>query len=183
MKKVAKIIIVFVFLLSPNIVEAQHPDKQVIIEKIGEIALFTKWPKNKSSKKFKILIINEFQFSARVSGYYSDKKIKSKDVEVVQKNLDFIKGDVKNFNFSAFHIIFIPTIIDADLQMLITNIGTKGVLTFSNGKGNSQKGVMVNFYNTKNSLPFEINQKAVVESGLYIDSILLNEVRIINPQK
>jgi hypothetical protein len=104
---------------------------------------------------------------------YAKQKIKNKDVVI--KQLSSI-NDVKDV-----HILFIGVSSEDELKEIINVTKNKPVLTISEKKGYAHKGVLINFYLEGNKVRFEINEKAVKESGLIMGFQLLSYAKIINP--
>jgi len=77
--------------------------------------------------------------------------------------------------------LFISKIDDTQLNSILEIVGSVPVLTISNTTDFAAKGVILNFYETESKTPFEVNFKSLKKSGVYIDAILLDNVKIVEP--
>jgi hypothetical protein len=67
--------------------------------------------------------------------------------------------------------------------LILSCTGNKPILTVSDTKGFAEKGVLINFYMMGDKIKFEINEKAVHESGLVMSYRLLNLARIVHQER
>jgi hypothetical protein len=89
------------------------------------------------------------------------------------------RGYVSARNMGGCEIIFISQSEEEQLDSIVEAIKDTPVLTISDTKGFTQRGVMINFYMESNRVLFEINPKAAIRSGLKISSALLRIARIV----
>jgi hypothetical protein len=164
-----------IYLFSQNSsITDEYTLKAVYFEKF---TLFTEWPKNNTNENprntFVIGVIGGNPFGKKLEELYHKQKINNMKVEI--QHLSSIK-EIKCQN-----ILFIYDLDPSEIQKLVMVTKQKPILTISETEGYSEKGVLINFFIQQGKLRFEINENAVKESGLKIDSRLLNFARIINP--
>jgi hypothetical protein len=78
-------------------------------------------------------------------------------------------------------MLFIASSAAEILSEILSNTRDKPILTVSDTNGFAAKGVLINFFLAGDKIKFEINEKAVHESGLVMSYRLLNLARIVNP--
>lgn len=148
--------------------------KAVALEKI---AMFITWPgetdKTIHSQDFVIAVLANKKFGNILEDIYRDKKIKDKPVSIIQITTidELIQCD----------ILFIPSIKTNELQHVLDGLKEKPILTISDTEGFAESGCFINFYEFENKLRFEINQKAMLNTGFSIDFRLLRVSKVINP--
>jgi hypothetical protein len=76
-------------------------------------------------------------------------------------------------------MLYIADSEERDLERIVEAVKDTPVLTISDTKGFTQRGVMVNFYMENNKVLFEINPNAAMRAGLKISSALLRIARIV----
>jgi hypothetical protein len=104
---------------------------------------------------------------------YSKRKIKNKRI-IIKSIKDF--SEIKNCD-----ILIIGKINEYNLNKILSITSELPILTISENKGYSEKGVLINFYTENNKLRFEINETAVLKSPIQISFYLFNSAKIINP--
>ena len=67
------------------------------------------------------------------------------------------------------------------LHKIISLTRDKPILTISDAKGFAKNGDLMDFYTHDNLIRFEVNEKAVRESGLSMSYLLLKVARIVKP--
>jgi len=137
---------------------------------------YIEWPESSgvsdTSTSFIIAVIGESPFGSILEKAYAKQKIKNKKVEI----LYFSTSD----EIADCHILFISNSTEKVLPEILSRTRNKPILTVSDTEGFAQKKVLINFYD---EVKFEINEKAVHESGLAMSYRLLNRARIVDPIK
>lgn len=137
---------------------------------------FIDWPKNNRvndhRKNFTIGIIGTDPFNGKLEQVYNDQRIKNKPVTVLrlESYAEIEKCD----------LLFISASEADQLANILNKTWNKAILTISDTPGFGQKGVLINFYWDLEKIRFEINEKAVNDSGLYFGFRLLNAATLIN---
>lgn len=154
--------------------ESEYQIKAVFLE---QFTRFIEWPESSSvsdsSKPFIIAVIGENPFGPILGNTYEERRIKDKDVELRYiSSIDEI---------DSVHILFISDSNRKILPDIINFTKNKPILTIGDAEGFAQKNVLINFYQSDDRIKFEINEKAVHESGLVVSYILFNLAKIVNP--
>lgn len=137
---------------------------------------FVDWPepatddKNKS-KFFVIAVIGKNPFNSILEQLYSNRKIKNKPVKIM-----YISEPEE---IPDCHILFISESMKNKLGEILAVTGKKPILTVGDTKGFAEKKVHINLYVENEEFPFEINGKAVRESGLSMDYRLLEFAKVV----
>ncbi|OFX83562.1 MAG: hypothetical protein A2X00_09315 [Bacteroidetes bacterium GWE2_32_14] len=130
---------------------------------------------NDINQPFIISIIGETKLTENLHLVYSQQEINNKRVIIrVIKDLKEIEGS---------HILFIAESEKKNIQKLQQITNGLPILTVSETKGFSEKGILINFYEEDKKLRFEINETAVLKSPLKMSYYLLSTARIIEPVK
>jgi hypothetical protein len=79
------------------------------------------------------------------------------------------------------HLVYVTDDSRQNLPMVLETTGDKPILTVGDCPGYAEKGILVNFYITKQKLRFEINEAAFHKTGLQVAPILLKVADIVNP--
>jgi hypothetical protein len=148
--------------------------KAVAFEKIS---MFIDWPVaetgRSASSDFVITVLGQNTFGTTLEELYQGKKIKDKKVTI-----NYITA---NQNPGNCDLLFISKMKISDLKKILANIKGMPVLIVSDTEGFAEAGCFVNMYEFENKLRFEINQKAMQDSGFKIDYRLLRVSKVINP--
>lgn len=89
--------------------------------------------------------------------------------ELVVRHFD----SYRDVNTKECHVIFISPSEKGNLDDILKTLAGPNVLTISDTDGFGKRGVMINFYMSKNKVRFEINLKAAKRAGVKISSKLL----------
>lgn len=150
--------------------------KAVFLERFTR---FIDWPETKNpdnnSESFVIAVIGNPQFANLLSNIYQKKNIQGK--QVIIQNIDQIeKMDNPNLLYIAPHT-------NQKLAVILEQARRTPILTIADTDGFAKKGVMINFYmSKKNKIRFEINERAVKDSGLHISYKLLSVAKIVQSE-
>lgn len=158
--------------LSINAQQSEYTIKAVFLE---HFTRFIEWPGSfgiaDTSQPFYIAVIGENPFGSILDQVYSEQKIKNRRVEI----LYFATPD----EITDCHILFISSSNKEILSEILSYTRDKPILTVGDTERFAEKGVLVNFYLSGNRIKFEINEKAVHESGLVMSYRLLSLARIV----
>lgn len=148
--------------------------KGILLEKFTR---FVEWPEfsnvNNELKPFIIGIIGENPFHPDLESLYKDRQVKSKAVKIFEISR---VQDIKKCN-----LLFISRSEKYRLSQIINSIQDQPILTISDSKEFSGKGVIINFRIDEDKIRFEIDENAVHNAGLYMSHLLLKEAEIIHP--
>ncbi len=150
--------------------------KAVYLEKFTR---FVSWPEesrmNNPELPFVIAVIGRTPLTENLDQIYSNQKINNKKVEV--------KRIYNLYEIENVHILVIAETERKNLQNILALTKKLPVLTISEAPNFAEKGVLINFYEDRNKLRFEINETAVLQSPLQMSFYLLNSAKIVNPVK
>ncbi|UCE36565.1 MAG: YfiR family protein [Thermoplasmata archaeon] len=154
--------------------QSEYTIKAVFLE---HFTRFIEWPESSgiedTSSAFVIEVIGENPFGSILEEIYAEQKIKNKRAEI-----RYISTPDE---ISDCHILFISKSAKSILPDILSCTRNRPILTVSDTEGFAQKRVLINFYLSGDNIKFEINEKAVHESGLVMSYKLLNLARIVNP--
>lgn len=157
----------------------QEPEYQIKAVFLEHLTRFIEWPDSSgvsdTSTPFIVTVIGENPFGSILEEIYAKQKIKNKKVEIRHVSTPDDLADC--------HILFISSSNKNILPVILSRTMNKPILTISDTEGFAQKKVLINFYLSGNKIKFEINEKAVHESGLAMSYMLLNLARIVNPAR
>jgi hypothetical protein len=155
----------------------QEPEYQVKAIFLEHFTRFIEWPNSSgisdTSTPFIIAVIGENPFGAILEQTYAKQKIKNKRVEIHY----LLSPD----EIADCHLLFISSSNKKILDEILSRTRNRPVLTISDTEGFAKKKVLINFYLFGNKIKFEINEKAVHESGLAMSYMLLNLAIIVDP--
>jgi hypothetical protein len=150
--------------------------KAVYLEKFSR---FVTWPEeslmNDPDKPFVISIIGRTPLTNNLEQIYSIQKINNKKVT--------IKRISNLYEIENSHILVIAESERKNLQNILSLTKNLPVLTISEAPNFAEKGILINFFEEKNKLRFEINETAVLQSPLQMSFYLLNSAKIVKPVK
>lgn len=153
--------------------QSEYTIKAVFLE---HFTRFIEWPESfeiaDTSYPFYVAVIGENPFGSILDQIYSDQKIKNRKVEI-----QYISTPDE---ITDCHILFISSSNKEILPEILSRTRNKPILTVSDTNGFAEHGVLINFYLTGSKIKFEINEKAVHESGLVMSYRLLSLARIVD---
>ena len=166
----------FVTPLSAVTQQSEFTIKAVFLE---HFTRFIEWPESfenaDASYPFYVAVIGENPFGSILDQIYSEQKIKNRRVEIRYiSTLDEI---------TDCQILFISSSNEEILAEILSHTKDKPILTVSDTDGFAETGVLINFYLARNKIKFEINERAVHESGLVMSYRLLSLARIVNQMR
>ena len=172
------LVIAIFHLYLPSGTFAQNMDaytvKAVFLERFTR---FVEWPPeaaiNDKLQPFIIAVIGKNPFGTKLNTIYSTRKIRDKKVKIIYiSNVNEIVG---------CHLLFVSESEKNELHKIISLTRDKPILTIGDAKGFAKNGGLMNFYTLDNLIRFEVNEKAVRESGLSMSYLLLKAARIVKP--
>ena len=153
--------------------QSEYTIKAVFLE---HFTRFIDWPESvdiaDASYPFCVAVIGENPFGSILDQIYSEQKIKKRRVEIRY----FSTPD----EIADCHILFISSSNKEILPEILSHTKNKPILTVSDTKGFAESGVLINFYLAGSKIKFEINERAVNESGLVMSYRLLSLAKIVN---
>ena len=154
--------------------EQEYQIKAVFLE---QFTRFIEWPDSSAvsdtSAPFIVAVIGENPFGSILEKTYTKRKIKHKKVEIRTISTPDEIADC--------HLLFISSSNKKNLPEILSRTRNKPILTVGDTEGFAQEKVLINFYLSGKKVKFEINEKAVHESGLVVSYMLLGLARIVNP--
>ncbi len=158
-----------------GVVKAQESRYAIEAAFIQKISRFVEWPFAKwySNKKhsFTISILGDSPILENLQMIASSTKINEKKILI--KKLKNIR------ELGRTNILFISKDQKKRLDHILSSVEGKNILTISDTPGFGEKGVMINFYQWKTFIRFEINLKVLGQTDLVVSSRLLRVARII----
>ena len=153
--------------------QSEYTIKAVFLE---HFTRFIEWPESieiaDPSYPFYVAVIGENPFGSILDQIYSEQKIKNRRVEIMYLSTPDEITDCQ--------ILFISSSNKEILSEILSRTRNKPILTVSDTNGFAENGVLINFYLTGSKIKFEINERAVHESGLVMSYRLLSLARIVN---
>lgn len=163
------------FLLISTLVNAQVDEFDIKAAFVERFTRFIEWPEsneeNKKEESFKIFSIGANSFGDALDRLFKTAKIKNRNVEIIYTNNI---NEIENAN-----LLFINSMRDDQLKEILGKIKNKPILTISDSKGFAKQGVHINMVIESDYIRYEINQEALNESGLKVNSLLLASAKIV----
>ena len=170
---IASLLLGNIFISKP---QGEYTVKAVLIEKISS---FVTWPQStgieNQNSPFIIGVYGDSNFLDVLRDIYSDKEILGKRVQIRKIN--------NHSQIDGCEILFISKLPSQELKRLLVFLKGKPILMVSDTEGYAALGVHLNFYLENNKVRFEINEKSVKESGLYMNHLLLSLAKIVTNQE
>ena len=168
-----KILVFAIFIYASIDAMAQSMEYFVKASMIEKFARFTEWNNQQSDDSFVICVVGKSPFNGELEKMAEKVKIKNLPVKIIYTR-DYKK-------IQACQVIFICSSEKNHLSDIIENCFLWHILSVGDSPGFSEKGVDFNFYyQTNQTIHFEINPKAIEKSGLKVDMLLLNLGKITN---
>lgn len=168
--------VLFLVPISAFAQQSEYTIKAVFLE---HFTRFIDWPESSHiddiSLPFFIGVIGDNPFGSVLDQIYAEQSIKNKKVEILHLSTPDEITDC--------HLLFISSSSKEMLSEILSCTRYKPILTVSDTNGFAEDGVLINFYLTGDKIKFEINEKAVHESGLIMSYKLLNLARVVNQVK
>lgn len=120
---------------------------------------YIEWPESMDDEIFRVQVIGDKQLAQAFKKVFKENGIKGKSVLV------YSDTDTYNKDFNP-HAIYIS---DKNLlESVLKDVNHGPVLIVTDVKDGARKGAMINIVLKDNKLKFEINEKAMYESPLYV---------------
>ncbi|MBE9469173.1 MAG: YfiR family protein [Bacteroidetes bacterium] len=166
-----KYIILLLYLLFANALQAQVSEYNHKAAFIERFTRFIEWPNSIERDTFKLAVIGKTPLKATLSELFIDLKIKGHNVELIYTN---------NLNdLTKVNLIFISKSEKKRINEILAFTDKYPILTIGDSKGFCDKGVHINMYVDDNYIRYEINQDAIEKSDLKVSSQLLSSAKII----
>jgi len=139
---------------------------------LEKFARFSEWPASTKMDTFKIKLIGTSYFNGALEKMYSSFKIKNKPVSI-----DYVSSI---YDLDNCHILFISASENESLLQILEVISERPILSVGETKGYGTKGVIINFFNTREgTIHFEINKNKLAATGIKMDIMLLDFAKLI----
>jgi hypothetical protein len=175
--KKSGLIIVLILFLAADAALCQFEEYELKAVYLERITRFFEWPDEiggfGGNDSFVIGVLGENPFGTILRDLYAERTIKSKNVKV--RYLSQLK------EIEGCDLLFISQSMSEELPQVLEITAKKPILTVGDTKGFAERGVLVNFFIEKNKLRFEMNEQALHEADIMIDSLLLKVSKIVNP--
>ncbi len=165
-------ICVFFLLNIQGRVTAQNSEYIVKAAFIERFTRFIEWPENDMTKPFVIVILGENPFGDILNENFSKIKIQNRPVQI-----RYVSALENTFS-EDFHLLYVSSSKDWT-PVLKEKLENSPILTIGESDALAKKGIMINFYTDDDKLKFEINEKAIKQSGLNVSYLLLNHARMV----
>jgi hypothetical protein len=174
-------ILLFLTFSSSNVIGQEPNNKESLkfelqVAMVYKILDFIQWPHNSfesSTKKFRIGVLGNSPILESL------KLLKEERIKGLQVQVELVENINKINNF---HLLYAcPTQINKMPSILKAAEGGK-TLTLSKANGFAKKGGMINFYEDKGKMRFEINLDRVKKMGFKISSRVLALSKIISSE-
>lgn len=167
------LMIVFFSVYKAHAQASEYIIKAALLERFTH---FTSWPHDSlvsnSSGVFYLTVLGKNPFNDLLHDFYKNKKMKNRKVEIM------ITNDI-NEALKNTHLLFISSSMERKIDDIIKYTRNLPILTISDTKRYGNKGVIVNMYVKDKSVKFEVNMKALKQSGLSIHYMMLRLGRLI----
>ncbi len=164
---------------APAAVAVEH---QLKAEFLWRFTLFVEWPEQAltdSGAPFVIGTVGGGPLAEVLETGLESHTVAGRQVQL--RRLNDLAADADALQ--ACHLVYIPSRAEPDLEILLARTAHLPILTVGDGDGFASRGVLINLYEEKDQLHFEINPAAVRRSGLEIRSRLYRLARLVGPEE
>lgn len=169
--KIKKYIILLLFMLFTGSITAQVSEYEYKAAFIERFTRFVEWPNQDDSETFTIVVFGKNLFGNTLDELFADIKIKNQKVKIIYTSK---LEDLKQAN-----LVFISQSEKKRISEILVVTDRYSILTIGDSRGLCSKGVHINMYIEGNYIRYEINQIAIINSGLKVSSLLLASAKII----
>ena len=147
------------FTVLPGFTYAQVDEmtmKAIFIERFSR---FIEWPADRQGDFFRIQVLGDKKLAQKLRKIYKRREWKKKSALIYEQ------GKLYNANFRP-HVVYIT-----DKKLISPVLKTtekKPVLIVSEVPGGAREGAMINIYKKESTLKFEINERSMYNSNLYV---------------
>lgn len=170
MKKLGRFFIILLFLsISACANEAKIKDIQTAY--IYNFAKFIKWPSDvKKSDTFNVCIYGDADFEGKLNEL-NQRMLGKKKISVLRVHT---KEEIQNCQ-----MLILPSVGDSKLDELTAWAKKHHIVTISDTEGYANRGVMINFYQDRKKVRFEINHQEAKNANINISSKLLRVAKVV----
>lgn len=163
------------FILFINLSYAQVSEYEYKAAFIERFTRFVEWPSeienNNFNDTFKIAVLGKNPFNTSLNELFAELKIKGQSVEIIYTDKT---NDVLDAN-----LVFISSSENKRIKESLEIISKEPILIVSDSKGFCERGTHINMFEDGNYIRYEINDSAIVNSGLRVSSLLLASAKIV----
>jgi hypothetical protein len=156
--------------LSESLLAQQAEEYALKASFIERFIQFVEWPDAEPSESFVVGIIGQDPFDGDLDAALDHLRDEGGSVE--------IKQVAEMSAISSCDLVFISSSEKQGIEEILDITSVRPILTIGDTEGYTKAGVIINFYVDGDRLHFKINIKAVRESGLKLDSFLLDYAEI-----
>lgn len=138
---------------------------------IENFTRFITWPDQTVQDTFYIKILGKGQLNVVLKEVYKTRQIQGKTIKVIEVNS---LAEANNC-----HILFINKEYEAEIPQILDQLKEQPILTISDSKGFSHKGIIINFYLEDNKVRFEFNITTFKETKMDVNFRLLEVAKVI----
>ena len=164
----------FLLALAPLRGHAQTREYQVKAVFLLNFTHFISWPSNvftNSTQPFQIGILGENPFSGALIDVFKGETFQQRPIHVVESR-EFA-------SLAQCQMLFISRSESDRLELILSQLGSRPVLTVADVARVSESGVMIQLYREENNVRFAINPEAARKGGLTVSSRLLRVGRVV----
>ncbi len=169
------VILVIHILFATGSARAQSGEALLKAGYIEKFTHFVQWPdylEDNVAVSFGIGIIGHDGLKVSLEEIFSKVRVNDKNVKI--KHIESFE-EIDNFN-----IVFICGSEKENLDEILRYTRGRQILTIGDTAGYAEEGVIINMYREGDYIRYEVNRKSLMESGLVINSLLLDYAKIIN---
>lgn len=160
------------FLLTGLSDYTEYEIKAGLLEKFTR---FVEWPESKKSQPFVVCVIGRSPFEQHL-----DELAK---VSLFNERRATVRYAGSLEEIGEPDLLFICRSESRDLEKILQAVEGRPVLTVSDSKGFSQRGVLINLYESEGYIRYEINQTVMAASSLRLSAKLMKTARIVKAVK
>jgi hypothetical protein len=153
--------------------EVENRVKTAFVEKF---TLFVEWPDDdaaiKNAPSFVIGVLGQTPLLMLLQDMLVKRQIKNKPIEV--------KIMTRKDKLEACHLLFIAGSEKPHLDEILEQVASKPVLTIGDSDDFARRGVLINLIRLDDHVGFQINENAVLRSGLHFSAKLLKLAHMVD---
>src|SRR5688572_8470093 len=157
--------IILMLLVAVTTVNAQErPTHEIHAAMLFNFIKYVQWPNEGEAGEFVVGVIGDDNVFNTLNSWYNGKAKGSKKY--------VIKKLTSADESSSCQVVYIGKAKNKEFENIKTSIGSKSILTITDGNGLGQKGSCINFKVVDGKLKFEMNQGTLTGSNLKVSSQL-----------
>jgi len=175
----------FLLFLAPSILQGQASEHDVKARFLERICRFIDWPAGAANadpaRPFLIGVLGEFPASqANPFGSALERALGAGFIKGKKGSVQYVSNlrDLERFD-----ALFIAGTARAQLPQILAATRQKAILTIGDTPGFGEAGVHINFFVSESKIRFELNESALRESRLKVDSLLLGAAQIVRTKE